>query len=104
MWLMHVLRTFIIMFAAGVVLAQQADVTITPNFIGDDIEKSLQPSVSPKSEFETTAQYDARRAAARVTGKQLVLLLDDAREETFKYDADTDRKSTRLNSSHLGIS
>jgi hypothetical protein len=86
---MHVLRTFIIMFAAGVVLAQQADVTITPNFIGDDIEKSLQPSVSPKSEFETTAQYEARRAAARMTGKQLVLLLDDAREETFKYDADT---------------
>jgi hypothetical protein len=86
---MQQLRALLLVFAAGVVLAQQPDVNITPNFMGDDIEKFFQSSAAPKSEFETTAQYEARRNSARMTGRPLALLLDDTRVNTFAYDADT---------------
>jgi hypothetical protein len=56
--------------------------------VGDDVEKFFQSTAAPKSEFETTAQYESRRSAALMTGKQLVLLLDDGRQDTLKYDAD----------------
>jgi hypothetical protein len=86
---MQQLRALILVFAAAVVLARPPDVNITPNFMGDDIETFFQSSAAPKSEFETTAQYEARRNAARMTGRPLTLLLDDARAGTFTYDADT---------------
>lgn len=50
-----------LLFIACVVLAEGADVTLSPNFLGDDIEKFFQFSAGPKSEFETTVEYEARR-------------------------------------------
>jgi hypothetical protein len=50
-----VLRPFLIPLVAGVVLAQQVDFILSPNFMGDDIEEFFRSSASPKSEFETTA-------------------------------------------------
>src|SRR5438067_1371762 len=73
-----------------------ADVELTPNFKGDDIMGIFGSVSSRKSEFETTAQYEVRRDASQVTGKRLVLLLDEARTELFKYDADARMMTTTL--------
>jgi hypothetical protein len=88
MWSMPVLQPFLILLVAGVIIGQQVEFTLSPNFMGDNIENFFQSSAAPKSEFETTAQYEARRATARMIGKKLVLLIDGGPEEAFKYDAD----------------
>ena len=93
---MHVLRTFLTLLLVGVVPAQQSDVPIPPNFVGDDIEKIFKSAAAPKSEFETTAQYVARRSAESIINKQLVLLLDDMNEESLKYDADLGIMTTTI--------
>jgi hypothetical protein len=85
-----------LVFLLSAIPTPAADVALTPNFRGDDIMGIFGPTTSTKSEFETTAQYEARRNAAQVTGNRLVLLLDQARTELFKYDADAGMMTATL--------
>jgi hypothetical protein len=91
---------FSLMFSMTIT-ASAGDVALTPNFKGDDIEQLFQTGSGPKSEFETSAQYEARRNATRANGKSLVLLLDDARDNLFKYDADAGMMSATIPTSRV---
>jgi hypothetical protein len=67
------------------------------NFVGQVIEPQLFSNVvtayadlPEKSEFETTAQYEARRAnaLASANGKSLTIALEPTDRKYFEYDAD----------------
>lgn len=54
------------------------------------------PSVAPRGEFETTAQYEARRASASGTRGPLVILKEpEDRADNIRYDADNSRLGIR---------
>jgi hypothetical protein len=91
-----------LLFSMMAITVSAADVVLKPNYTGDDIEQLFKSSgIAPKSEFETTAQYEARLNAARISGKRLVLLLDDVREQTFKYDADAGMMTATIPTSRV---
>jgi hypothetical protein len=59
--------------------------------IADNIEsivETLKTNALPKSEFETTEKYEARRQTARKGGATFKFVLDAA-AKTFTYDADS---------------
>src|SRR3546814_16926918 len=66
------------------------------------IDAMLRDWASEKTRGDFVATLDALDAAARsATGKVLAALLPDRRAPVVAaFDADRDRKSTRLNSSH----
>ena len=76
-----------------------------PNFWGHDLEAiidSLEKSDAnkPKSEFETTAQYEARQKASRSDGRRFVFVFQEGLgQPEFKYDADSQKMSVSLASS-----
>jgi hypothetical protein len=101
---LHLLITF-----AVVALAQDATfrdsapignntTQVGPAFAGDSIEslvKDITTNAAPKSEFETTAAYEARRNAARRDGAAFVFVLDSGKD-LFTYDADSGTMMTSL--------
>lgn len=65
--------------------------SVTPISFGEAIKRYA--AVAPKSEFETTTQYEARRSAA-LNGTSGPLIIEkpvEKRTEFFPYDADTQR-------------
>src|SRR4051812_21524791 len=64
--------------------------SLTPGFTGDNIAAvvaSLASISKPRSEFETTMQYEARRSANSKSGSTFTFVLDK-KDEMFTYDAD----------------
>jgi len=69
-----------------------------PLQIGDDIVQVINKLVkagaaTEKGEFETTAEYEARRRAVPVPKAPLVLIMED---NIITYDADTAEMTARL--------
>jgi hypothetical protein len=68
-----------------------------PAFTGDNIEAlvgTMKTDSLPKSEFETTATYEARRNMNRKDGATMVFVLDD--KQHFDYDADSEMMMTTI--------
>lgn len=75
-----------------------------PNFCGHDIEAvitTIEKSgvTKPRSEFETTAQYEARRKVPPLANRRFVFVLDDRNTllqgPQFTYDADAQLMNAR---------
>jgi hypothetical protein len=94
---MQTLRLFIAVAPlAVVVLAQETTSnanygTVGPAFTGDNIGlviKAVTTKAAPKSEFETTPAYEARRNASKMDGSAFVFVFD-SQKDFFTYDADS---------------
>jgi len=79
-----------------VVLAQSATAptnyqSFGPAYGGDDIE-SIDASIGPKTEFETTDAYEARKNAAKKDGTRMTFVIasDDRARNLFTFDADAE--------------
>jgi hypothetical protein len=68
-----------------------------PAFTGDNIQslvETIKTDSLPKSEFETTVAYEARRNATRKDGTPLVFVFDE--KQQFTYDADSEMMMTSI--------
>lgn len=90
------IRTFVIFFvtaAPSLALATECGgfVGQRPSIISFDDAVRLLPSISPKGEFETTAQFETRRAAAiaRIPNDLIIAKRPAKPDEYAIYDADT---------------
>jgi len=79
-------------FVVAVAIGQEPQ-SLGLSFAGDDIErlvKQLQAGLAPKTEFETTAEYGARRNLLKKDGTTIVVVPDVAiPASSFTYDADS---------------
>lgn len=78
---------------AGDAFGQHCDSYVGMNIAPQTFDAAIQgvAGISPKGEFETTAQYESRKAAAGGGAATLIISKEPEDRKYFEYDADNQR-------------